>query len=296
MRARNTPRRLVVATMLSSSVVLAAAAVSCAPGDKAAATDTTAVGAAAPTVVTIVASDYSYDAPDTISAGMVTLRLVNNGPEMHHVQLLRLTDGKTYADLEAGLKTMQPGAPMPPWIHEVAGPNTPVPGGEVSLIEELPAGNYAIMCMIPSPDHVPHFAKGMMRPLTVIPATGARASAPTADVTVSMSDYAWQVSPALTAGKHMIKLENSATQAHEMVLLLLAPGKTSADFLQWFEKQEGPPPAKPMGGISGLAKGDVAYLPVDLPAGEYALLCFLPDVQDGKPHIAHGMVTQLTVQ
>ncbi len=258
---------------------------------------TTAAAPIAPTVVTISAKDFSYEAPDTIQAGAVTLRLVNNGAELHHIQLLKLSDGKSYADLVAGFKAMKPTDAPPPWIHDVAGPNSPLPGGgESQVTESLEPGNYAIVCLIPSTDHVPHMMKGMMKSLTVVPATGAAASLPTADITVSMSDYAWSVTPEITAGKHIIKIENTAAQSHEMFIAALAPGKTAADLAAWAENMTGPPPAKPIGGISGMAKGGVAYVPVDLAPGEYGLFCFLPDAKDGKPHVAHGMLKQFTVK
>ena len=34
---------------------------------------------------------------------------------------------------------------------------------------------------------------------------------------------------------------------------------------------------------------------LELQAGEYALLCFIPDARDGAPHVAHGMIEQITV-
>lgn len=255
-----------------------------------------AAASPAPTVYTITAKDYSYDAPDTIIAGMVTLRLVNQGPELHHVQLFRLDAGHTAAEFTDGMKRMKPADPLPPWAHEVAGPNTPVLGGEQSLTQELTAGEYIIVCMIPSPDHVPHAMKGMTKALTVVPSTGATAAAPTADITVKMTDYAWEVTPAITAGKHVIRLENDAAQPHEMFIAQLAPGKQAADLARWVDKQQGPPPGKPIGGTSGMAKGRVVYLPVDLEPGEYGLYCFIPDAKDGKPHIAHGMMTQFAVK
>ncbi len=256
----------------------------------------TAEATLVPTVYTITAKDYSYDAPDTITAGMVTLRLVNQGPELHHVQLLKLDPGHAAAEFLAGMQRMKPTDPLPPWAHEVAGPNTPVPGGEQSLTQELTAGEYIIVCMIPSPDHVPHAMKGMTKALTVIPSTGATAAAPTADITVKMTDYAWEVTPAITAGKHVIRLENDAAQPHEMFIAQLAPGKRAADLATWLDKQQGPPPGKPIGGTSGMAKGRVVYLPVDLEPGEYGLFCFLPDAKDGKMHIEHGMITQFAVR
>ena len=292
---------------MRTSLTLAAAVVviSACSGDTAAkaAADSTASAMAAaasvpatPPVFTITAKDFSYDAPDTVTGGMVTIKLVNQGPDLHHVQLVRLTDGKTAADFEAGLKASKPGSPPPPWAHDVAGPNTPVPGGEQSITEMLEPGNYAIVCFIPDAKGVPHFMKGMIRPLTVVAPTTASAPAPAADINVKMMDYAWEITPEITAGKHVIKLENGATQAHEMLIAQLAPGKRASDLSAWILKQEGPPPGKPMGGISGMAKDAVVYLPVDLEPGEYGLFCFLPDAKDGKAHAEHGMLKQFTVK
>lgn len=254
--------------------------------------------AATPAVLHIDATDFAYASPDTITAGMVTMHLVNKGPSIHHVQVLRLDDGHTVAELIEGMKSMKPGSPPPPWVHDVAGPNSPNPGGESSLTQDLPAGNYALVCFIPTPDGVPHVMKGMIKGLTVVPAAAGTtpAPAPVADITVKMKDYAWDVSPEITAGKHIIKIENDAAQSHEMFLARLAPGKVPLDLVKWTEKQQGPPPGDAIGGISGMSKGQVVYLPVDLTPGEYGLFCFLPDAKDGKTHIEHGMIKQISVK
>lgn len=249
----------------------------------------------APPVVKIVAKDFAFEAPDTIYAGMTTLRLVNEGPDMHHVQLVRLTEGRTYEEFLAVLKESKPGMAPPAWMINVGGPNSPLPGAETSLTQELQPGTYALTCFIDTPDHVPHVAKGMVKSLTILPNNMPSAAAPTADVTVTMSDYAWDVSPALSAGKHVIRIENAASQPHEMFIMQMAPGKTAEDLIKWGQTYQGPPPGTPMGGISGMATGQVAYLPVNLPKGEYLLVCFLPDAKDGQPHFAHGMIKELTV-
>jgi hypothetical protein len=72
---------------------------------------------AAPAVVTIRANDYAFDAPAEITGGPVTFHYFNDGPDLHHVQLIRLTDGKTVADLLQALKT--PGAT--PWLGHRGG-------------------------------------------------------------------------------------------------------------------------------------------------------------------------------
>ena len=287
--------------VLAAAGVVAVGALAACAGDSAPAADTTAAAPAAaapatPAVYTINAKDFAFDAPDTISAGMVTLRLVNAGPELHHAQLVRIDSGHTYAELMEGLKSMKPGSPPPPWIRDVAGPNAPIPGGEHSIMLDLAPGNYALLCWIPSADHVPHVMKGMAKSLVVAPATGTPAPAPVADVNVRMTDYAWDIQPEISAGKHVLKLTNEAAQSHEMLLVQLEPGRTAQDVAKWVETMQGPPPGKPMGGISGMSKGDVVYVPVDLAPGEYALLCFLPDAKDGKMHVEHGMMRQITVK
>lgn len=282
-------------------LVLVAAAACARPDMKPAGSAATATPAAATQsataipVVTIEARDYAYAAPDTIPSGMMTVKLVNKGPELHHAQLFRFTDGKTFADFTAGLAKMKPGDPLPPWVESLAGPNTPVPGGTSEVMMSLEPGNYALVCLIPSPDKVPHIMKGMMKPLTVVPATSASAAAPASDISVTMTDYAWQVTPAITAGKHVIRLENQATQPHEMFIVRLEKGKTPMEMAQWTESLQGPPPGMPLGGTSGQQKGTVVYVPVDLAPGEYALMCFIPDAKDGKPHYVHGMMKAFTV-
>src|SRR2546429_48973 len=59
--------------------------------------------AAGPSLVTITATDYAFGVPDTLPAGLTTFRLVNQGKELHHANLVRLGEGKTVADFQAGL-------------------------------------------------------------------------------------------------------------------------------------------------------------------------------------------------
>jgi hypothetical protein len=55
------------------------------------------------------------------------------------------------------------------------------------------------------------------------------------------------------------------------------------------------PPAKPVGGATGLAPGGHQTVTPNLAAGNYGLLCFVLDAKDGKPHVAHGMVKDIKV-
>jgi hypothetical protein len=268
----------------------------CTPRDhpQAAAAEKTgdSVYARAPHLVTITASDFAFDAPDQIPSGLTTIRLVSAGKEMHHVSLVKLNDGKTIADF---MQTLKAPGPPPSWAVARGGVNPPAPGGSTEVIQNLEPGRYALICFIPSPDGVPHFAKGMVRALTVAPENGTSAPPPAADIVVTLSDYQFTSSVPFTAGTHVIRAENTAAQPHEIVLVRLAPGKSAGDIATWMEKQVGPPPGEPVGGVAGLERGTEAYIPVNLTPGDYALLCFLPDAGDGKPHFVHGMMKQFRI-
>ncbi|MEP7343629.1 MAG: hypothetical protein ABI877_00120 [Gemmatimonadaceae bacterium] len=262
---------------------------------KEASIDTTAATAPQPNVVTFTARDFAFTTPDTIPGGLTTLVFKNEGPNLHHVQLFRLTEGKTVADLAEGMKTMKPTDPPPPWLLLAGGVGAPAIGGEVSAIVDLEPGNYAVLCMIDTPDRVPHFAKGMMKALTVSAAPAMAAAPPAADVTVTLKDYTFTFSTPLTAGHHVIKVDNAGTQPHEVVLVKLAPGKTAADMAKWAETYKGDFPGTPMGGTASVGPAMSQYAPVDLTPGDYLAICYAPDVKDGKSHVAHGMVQPFTI-
>ena len=92
-------------------------------------------------VVTITATEYAFDAPDTVAAGAVTFVLLNKGAQIHHAQLVKFQPGRTLAELLIEMK--EPG-PLPPWALEVGGPNAPDVGGEANATMVLAPGNYAL--------------------------------------------------------------------------------------------------------------------------------------------------------
>lgn len=262
-------------------------------------------------VVTVTARDYSFELPDTIAAGRTELRLVNRGPELHHVALIRLAAGHTPAQLFATMKALKPGAAPPAWARQVGGPNAPAPGATSSAVLDLAPGTHVLLCFIPSPDGTPHMMKGMTRVVTVVPAPAARTVVPVGrapgavearsaigapDVTMTLTDYGFNLSAPLIRGPHVVRVRNAAAQTHEVFVVRLAPGKTARDAAAWVERMQGPPPMQPLGGVTGMDTGESNDMALDLTPGDYALLCFIPDVHDGRPHVAHGMIRQITVR
>lgn len=251
--------------------------------------------AAMPNVVTITASDFALAAPDTIPSGVTAFHLVA-ASGVHHAMVVKIGEGKTYADFIAASRTMKPTDPFPSWLTEIGGPNPPAAGDTTIVLHDVAPGTYALFCVVDIPDKVPHIAKGMVRELTVVPAAAATAAAPTSDVSMTLLDYGFEVTPALTAGEHVIKVTNTAAQSHEFFIARLDSGKTMADFGQWAATYSGPMPGKALGGLAPMAPGGTAFVRVQLTPGNYLMLCFVPDAKDGKPHLEHGMAREFTVQ
>lgn len=96
-------------------------------------------------------------------------------------------------------------------------------------------------------------------------------------------------------------LNNDGNQPHEIILLKVAPDPTLEELVDVavdsdpedlpFEIEEifgstFAPPAS----VSAMAFVDA------LPAGRYAMMCFIPDDADGVPHAAKGMAAEFTVE
>lgn len=251
--------------------------------------------AATPPVVTFKARDFAFEGPATIESGMVHLVFRNEGETLHHFQLVRLTGGKTVEDFAAAMAAFQPGQPMPGWAVFAGGVNPPDPGAEATVTLNIEPGDYAVTCLVDTPDHIPHFAKGMTTGLTVTPSSSPPASAPKSTLTLTLVDYAFGFATPPTAGHQVIRVDNAGPQPHEIALFRIPDGKTVDDFMQWAMTYEGKMPGSSLGGVPMIAAGGVAYMEVDLSPGTYLALCFLPDSGDGRPHAEHGMVLPFQV-
>jgi hypothetical protein len=257
-------------------------------------------GERGPHVVMVVAHEFAFEMPDTIASGATTFRLRNAGRQPHHLMLYRLDRGRGLPDVLAALNA---GGAHPRWMHATGGPNAIIGGGESVGTVLLRPGRYVAFCHVKSPDNVLHFAKGMLKLVTVTPevrttagsAADRRVALPAADLTVTLSDYVIRVSPAPTRGHHMIAVTNRGRQPHEFILSRLLPGKTSADFVHWMDTQEGAPPVQPHGGATDLSPGGTIVLDIYLEPGRYSAVCRVRDAVDGQPHDRHGMTTEFVV-
>lgn len=262
----------------------------------------TASGASAepkPRSITIGAKDFSFDAPPIIEGGSVKVTLDNTGAETHQIDFIKLEDGQTPDSVLAaaganGLQSIQDVADFK------SGANSTPPGGKTASTQTLGPGNYAIACLLPGPDGIPHAVKGMIQPITVEkPAKAASQSAPKA-TKIGLKNYEFDV-PKSFKGTGTIDITNKATdEIHELVVGKLKDGQTVQDVITWgsqplFQPWTLPQPYEDIGGITGMSPGNKSRIKLsNLEPGDYGFFCFVPDKKDVS-HVKLGMVYPFTV-
>ncbi len=241
-----------------------------------------------------IAEDFRFDGPEELTGGLVKLQLHNHGKTEHHLQLLRLSKGKTPEDFFKALEA-QPGK-FPSWSHFVGGPNAIVPDAAATATVDLQEAWYVVLCLIPDREGKPHFQRGMVKTLHVTkPAAAPSAVVPTG-ITVGQMDFGFLVQEQIRRGPTTIKVHNQGTQPHELVLVELEPGSSIADWVKQVMAESGSPPGKTIGGITGLDQGTHGFFDAEFRSGRYGLICFFPDTESGAPHFTRGMMWDFTVE
>ena len=133
--------------------------------------------------------------------------------------------------------------------------------------------------------------------------TGSDAAAPIANaVTVTAPGMAYQVSGPLRPGVATITFTNTDATAHMMAVARLKPDVTLDQVVQALRVSEdaagalladGPETAYGTPAPVGAGQSTTVTA-LDLPAGDYVLICFFTDA-DGTPHYQMGMINLLTV-
>ena len=264
------------------------------PGDRPTAS---AVNSAKLPRVTVTAYDYSFAMPTTFAAGLTVVKLVNAGAQPHEASFGRVKAGVTVEQVLAAAKR---GASAEAYIESLldfaGGPGVISPHGQQETILNLRPGHYVALCFVPGPDGMPHYQMGMITPFTVTTASGqAPAGEPRADAVVKLVNFGYVMPASLKKGD-LIKVVNQGTEAHEMVIVEPAPGKTEQDILAWLSKPSGPPPFLFVGGMSPIAAGSADWLMLSLNPGRYVALCAITDPATGKQHFMLGMIYPFTVQ
>lgn len=116
-------------------------------------------------------------------------------------------------------------------------------------------------------------------------------------VDVTASEYTFDFPTELAAGPTSFVMTNAGNEVHFMVISQIAEGHTMAEALAF----EGDPEEAGLvtgvefeSGIAATGGDDEEVISVDLPAGNWAMLCFVSG-PDGTPHAYSGMAVPFTV-
>jgi uncharacterized cupredoxin-like copper-binding protein len=247
--------------------------------------------------ITFDATEYSYTLPDSIPAGTVTLTMRNVGKEAHHAQFVKFNTGVTFQQFVAALQ--QGEGPALALVSLQGGTGALDPGTNTETVTvNLQPGDYAVLCFLTGADGIPHFAKGMIKPLTVTAPTGATtATKPNTTITITLRDFTFDSPDSLPAGTNAWGITNAGPQPHEIQVAKLAAGGSANDILNFFSTPtpSGPPTFQSVGGFQGIDANGNGSLTLDLTAGQYAFYCAIPDPTNGKRHLQEGMLKQVTI-
>jgi hypothetical protein len=216
---------------------------------------------------------YGFGGPDSLPEGWTPFRLINGSEGVHHLQLVKHPEGMALEELFAVFGRQGPG---PPGVEFAGGPGTVWPGGDGLATVKLEPGSYMLVCLIPDADGVPHFVKGMVKPLIVTAASGPLAAEPQAVATVDVSDSGLTLVGNIPAGVQIIRVTNSGQLLHESNLLQIAPGASAQIFLAAISDPGagGPLPGRPLGGVQAIDPGAHTYFIADFKPGSYAFFDF----------------------
>ena len=244
------------------------------------------------TLVRVVAHDYAFDSTHTVPAGLVAVRLVNQGHAIHMLGIARLDSGKTAADAFHALVAKRP----MPWFRELGGPGAVSPGDSVTAYAVLEPGRYSMICWVADSAGRAHFMDGMISELDVTGTTAGAPVEPPPDIELRESDYHIEMSRTPTAGPHLFRMDNDGPQNHDVAIVRMLPGKTVDQVMDWMDNPGRVAPAgEALGGLVGVTRYGHAEFSLTLTPGNYVVMCLIPDVHDGKSHFRHGMVRRFTV-
>lgn len=235
--------------------------------------------------VTVEVTANGIAVPAEVPSGIVAFAVQNNSGSQGSPEIVRLNDGVTVDQLNEALASGDDMAAL----ALVSLQGAPSASVDNKVTYNLAAGTYVAALF-------PENGPPMVQPFTSGAASGA--AAPSADVSAQLVDFQFIIPDEIKAGPQVWQIENNGEQWHEMGILKFNEGATMDDLMAMLQSEEasGPPPFQDVAFWSPMAPGQTAWVTWDLPAGEYTVVCFLPDLAgDGTPHLAHGMVRTLTV-
>jgi hypothetical protein len=234
-------------------------------------------------VVDVTAGDFFFTSPQSIPAGLTTFRLSQVGKFAHDMSILQLLQSKTFDEFVALAVAEQPR----PWARNLGGPGFIEPPLSTNVTLVLEPGSYVLACFMTAPGDPPEHRR-MFRPLHVAPAPDAASMEPPTDLVVKILEDGYEFSPSLSAGRHLLRVENATSQSRLFRMERILPGRTVEEALKWRRGRLTVPetvrPTESKGRLATFEPGQHLIMAVDLDPGTY-LVGSLPDRATGQVFI-----------
>jgi hypothetical protein len=273
----------VCATALASTPVLLAPATTAGASGAA----TTSVRAATPHLIaTLTRKTIRVQGADDLRAGRAHLEVRGRGT----VEFVTFKEGYDLADFAADVSAFGAKNDLNALKHAIK--NTTIVGGLTG------GGTGTIVFPKPGAYTPISLARGFVAGKTLVVKGPKRSSkAPRTDGSIIAKDGpSWGGASQLPM-KGRFEFKNKADQPHFVAMQQVAEGTTVDQVLELVQSDEGPDPSwvLPAGMQTGtLTPGRSMTVDYDLPAGQYAVLCFFPDpMMGGMPHAAMGMIEMI---
>ena len=238
-------------------------------------------------VLDISADEYAFTAPDSVPAGVVTLRLTQRGDavlpwpgdsahrvqdptyDLHMAWVVRLDSARTVNDL---LQAELDSAPTP-WAVIVGGVGFADPPATANATLRLEPGNYALVCFVGSAREDRsryHLLKGMVRSLVVTAATDS-AALPATDVVVVLTGDSVEVADTIPAGRHRILVRNEGERRADFGVRSIPAGVTMEEVNAWRPRFMIAPPFASLGGVIAIPPGGSLITTLTLEPGDHII-------------------------
>lgn len=255
----------------------------------------------------IAATEYSFEiSPDPsrgLRPGWTLLKFHSIGVEPHQVMFARIKDGVDMSQLAAAGANDSSGASAIEFVDMIGGVSYIGPGHDTTALVELTEGTVMAMCYVPDAKGVAHALMGMTTALTVSPSSADEASTESPPHgesvlgTIELSEDGYQLPRDLGVGWYHV--ENTDSALHEMSLLRLGASidddQMGALVDDLAANRTPPVPVEAVGGMGAISPGFDGYLHLDLAAGDYLAVDFMPDPGAPRPHMLDGYYGEFSI-
>lgn len=215
---------------------------------------------------------------------------ITNGLKKGEVdgQLAFTTEQHTDKEVADELQNAMEGKTVADWFGGGGGPGGAAPGETSRVEQELQEGTYYVLSGEGRP-------KLPLTKFVVSGAGGATLEAPAAKI--SAKEYGFS-GEGVKSGEPVL-VENTGQEWHHFLASRLRPGATIADARKFLKTEKGRPPfTEDENGLETtvLDPGFSQLVDIKGKPGRYAFFCFIADKKGGPPHVAKGMVSEVTIE